>query len=154
MIKKELIEKLASSDLSEEYFIVSITIKKGNIIEVLIDGDNGVTIQKCIDVSRSIENNLDREEEDFELSVSSAGISKPFKVYRQYTKNIGKKVEINTIDNKPISGILKSVDEKGFDLEVITLERLEKKKKKVEVVKTHRFEFEAKPEVKNIISFK
>lgn len=154
MIKKELIEKLATAGLSEEYFIVDISVKKGNVIDVLVDGDNGVTIQKCIDVSRSIEHNLDREAEDFELSVSSAGLGKPLKVYRQYVKNIGKKVEVNVEENKPLAGTLKSVDENGFELETVSMERLEKKKKKVEVVKVHRFEFDAKPVVKNIISFK
>lgn len=154
MIKKELIETLANQALTEEYFIVDISIKKGNVIEVIVDGDDGVSIQKCIDVSRSIENNLDRDAEDFELSVSSSGLGKAFKVHRQYVKNIGNKVEVNTEDSKPLTGIITAVDEKGFDLEVTTLERPAPKKKKVEVINNHRFEFASKPVVKNTISFK
>ena len=154
MIDKQLIEQLTLRELSEEYFIVNISIKKGNVIEVIIDGDHGVSIQKCVDVSRSIEHNLDRDIEDFELSVSSFGLNKPFKVYRQYAKNIGKEVEVIPAEGKPVAGILKQVDNEGFDLEVNSLEHIEEKKKKVKVVKTLRFSFNSKPKVKNIISFK
>lgn len=154
MISKELIENIAQKELSDEFFIVSLSISKKNEIELLIDGDNGVTIQKCVDVSRSIEQSLDRDAEDYELSVSSAGLGKPFKVYRQYVKNIGQEVEVSTGEDKPVSGVIKSVDEKGFELEVKSIEKLENKKKKVEVVKVLRYEFDTKPTVKNIISFK
>jgi ribosome maturation factor RimP len=148
MIKKEQIEEYVLDALSEEYFVVSIQVKKGNAIEVLIDGDNGLSIQKCIDVSRSIEQKLDRDSEDFELNVSSAGLGKPFKVHRQYTKNIGQEVEVAPAEGKQVSGIIKNVDDKGFDLEVKTLE------KTTEVIKTLRFQFDENPKVKNIISFK
>lgn len=154
MIKQELIENLVSDALTDEYFIVQVSVKKGNVIDVIIDGDNGVAIQKCVEVSRQIEQNLDRETEDFELTVSSAGLSNPFLVYRQYLKNIGKEVEVKTGNEKPITGTIKEVDLIGFDLETRTLEKEEGKNKKVEVVKTIRFNFDSKPEVKNSISFK
>jgi ribosome maturation factor RimP len=154
MIKQDFIEKLVSETLTEEYFIVQVTVKKGNVIDVVIDGDNGVTIQKCVDVSRQIEQNLDRETDDFELTVSSAGLDNPFLVYRQYFKNIGKKVEVRTNNQKPVSGTLIQVDQEGFKLEISTLEKEEGKSKKVEVVKTIRYNFDTKPEVKNFISFK
>ncbi len=152
MIKKEQIEKYALEALSDEYFIVSIQVKKGNIIDIIIDGDHGVSIQKCIDVSRSVEGELDRDIEDFELNVSSAGLGKPFTVRRQYEKNIGKEVEVTPANDKQVSGVIKSVDDDGFDLEVKTIEK--EKKKKIEVVKTLRFNFADNPRVKNIISFK
>lgn len=154
MISKEQIEPLALNALSEEYFIVDISVKKGNVIEVTIDGDKGVSIQKCVDVSRSIENNLDRDAEDFELSVSSAGLGKPFKVKRQYEKNIGNEVEVVSGEGKPISGNIVGVDDEGFELEIKTKEKVADSKKKVEVVKKHRFLFSSKPKVRNIISFK
>jgi len=154
MIKKELIEKLISEILTDEYFIVEVTIKTGNSIEVVIDGDNGINIQKCVDVSRHIEQHLDRESEDFELNVSSAGLGNPFKIYRQYLKNIGKNVEVRLNNEKPVTGTLVKVDAEGFDLETTTLEKQEGKSKKVEVVKTLRFNFENNPEVRNSISFK
>jgi len=152
MIKKEQIEKYTQEALSDEYFIVSIQVRKGNIIDVIIDGDNGVNIQKCIDVSRAVEGKLDRDIEDFELNVSSAGLGKPFKVHRQYKKNTGKEVEVTPANEKQVSGVIKSVDDDGFDLEVKTIEK--EKKKKIEVLKTLRFNFKDSPGVKNIISFK
>lgn len=154
MIKQEQIKKLALEALSDEFFIVGITVSSTNSIEVTIDGDKGVTIQKCVEVSRHIEQELDRENEDFELSVYSAGLGRPFIVHRQYIKNIGAKVEVVMPNAKPISGIIKSVDETGFDLETTTLEKEEGSKKKVEVIRIQRFTFDSNPEVKNIISFK
>ncbi|MCF8359419.1 MAG: ribosome assembly cofactor RimP [Prolixibacteraceae bacterium] len=154
MIETEKIEQLANEALTDEYFIVEIRVNKANVIEVTIDGDNGISIQKCVEVSRHIEHNLDRDAEDFELSVSSPGLGKPFKVYRQWVKNIGNRVEVTIAGNKPVSGVLKSVGPEGFDLEIKTLEKADGKKKKVEVNRTESFRFDQKPEVKNIISFK
>ena len=154
MITNEQIEKLVLEAIEEEFFLVAISIKKGNVIEVLLDGDNGISIQKCVEVSRHIEGSLDRELEDFELSVSSAGLGRAFKVYRQYVKNIGNEVEVNSKEGKPVKGTLTKVDEQGFEIEVKTKERLENKKKKVEVIQNFQFLFSDEPEVKNIISFK
>lgn len=73
-----------------DLFLISCKISPLNQIEIIIDGDEGVSIQDCLDCSRAVENNLDREEEDFELSVLSAGISNPLQTTRQYIKNIGR----------------------------------------------------------------
>lgn len=154
MITNEQIEKLVHEAIEEEFFLVSVSIKKGNVIEVLLDGDNGISIQKCVEVSRHIEGSYDRDIEDFELSVSSAGLGRAFKVHRQYTKNIGREVEVNPKNEKPVKGLLKVVDEEGFEIEVKTKEKLENKKKKVEVIHNFRFLFTDEPEVKNIITFK
>ena len=154
MIKQEIVEKLVSDVLSEEYFIVQVSVRSGNVIEVIIDGDKGVTIQKCVDVSRHVEQSLDRETEDFELSVLSAGLGNPFRVYRQYLKNIEKEVEVTVPGENRITGVITEVNPEGFVLESKSLVKEEGKKKKVEVVSKHRFNFDSKPEVKNIISFK
>ncbi len=154
MITNEQIEKLVHEAIEEEFFLVSVSIKKGNVIEVLLDGDNGISIQKCVEVSRHIEGSFDRDIEDFELSVSSAGLGRAFKVHRQYTKNIGREVEVNPKNDKPVKGLLTKVDDEGFDIEVKTKEKLENKKKKVEVIHNFRFLFDDEPEVKNIITFK
>ncbi|HPS12556.1 MAG TPA: ribosome assembly cofactor RimP, partial [Prolixibacteraceae bacterium] len=145
--------RLVSETLSEEFFVVQISLKPGNRIEIIMDGDNGVSIQKCVEISRHVEENLDRESEDFELNVSSAGLGNPFKIYRQYLKNIGKKVEVKQNNEKPVTGILVNVDPEGFDLEITSREKQEGKNKKVEVVKTVRFRFDNNPEVRNSISF-
>ncbi|HNZ72626.1 MAG TPA: ribosome assembly cofactor RimP [Prolixibacteraceae bacterium] len=154
MIKKEIIEQLTADVLTGEFFLIQVTVKQGNVIEVIIDGDNGVSIQKCVDVSRYIEQHLDRESEDFELSVYSAGLGNPFKVYRQYVKNIGKEVDVKLGEEKPLSGTILSVDENGFDLETKVSIKDEATRKKKEVKKVVRFNFTDQPEVKNSITFK
>ena len=74
----------------ENLFLIDLKIKGNNEIVVVIDGDQGVTVQDCINVSRKVEHNLDREEEDFSLEVTSAGVSEPLQIPRQYKKNIGR----------------------------------------------------------------
>lgn len=71
-------------------FLIDLTITDSFKIIVNLDGDNGVALQDCIDVSRAIENNLDREEQDFSLEVASVGVGSPLKMVRQYKKNVGR----------------------------------------------------------------
>lgn len=154
MIKKEIIEQLTADVLTGDFFLIQVTVKQGNDIEVIIDGDNGVSIQKCVEVSRYIEQHLDRESEDFELSVYSAGLGNPFKVYRQFVKNIGKKVDVKQGEENPLSGTILNVDENGFDLETKVTIKDEATRKKKEEKKVVRFNFTDQPEVKNSITFK
>ena len=83
-------------------FLIDLTITDNFKIIVTLDGDNGVALQDCIDVSRAIENNLDREEQDFSLEVASVGVGSPLKMVRQYKKNVGRtlivKLAIQTIE--------------------------------------------------------
>ena len=97
-------------------FLIDLEITDAFKIIVAIDGDNGVTLQDCIDISRAVENNLDREEQDFSLEVASAGVSKPLKNVRQYKKNIGRTLKVKTA-NETIEGILTSVDDEKITLE-------------------------------------
>ena len=71
-------------------FLIDLTITDSFKIIVNLDGDNGVALQDCIDISRAIENNLDREEQDFSLEVASVGVGSPLKYVRQYKKNVGR----------------------------------------------------------------
>ena len=71
-------------------FLIDLTITDSFKIIVNLDGDNGVALQDCIDISRAIENNLDREEQDFSLEVASVGVGSPLKMVRQYKKNVGR----------------------------------------------------------------
>ena len=80
-------------------FLIDMAINESNKIIVTLDGDSGVTLQDCIDVSRKIESNLDREEVDFSLEVASAGVSSPLKLERQYKKNIGRTLSVKTISS-------------------------------------------------------
>lgn len=137
-MKTEEIKHLIEPILTEHHlFLVELKISKDNVIEVFVDALEGVNIQTCIAVSREIESSLNRDEEDFELTVSSAGIGYPFKVEQQYQKNLGKSVEIKLNDHTKLNGILLR-----FTPEEIVIEQEEKKiiegSKRKQLVKTER----------------
>ena len=98
MAFREKVEKLLSDALAEKpsVFLIDLQITEGYKIIVTLDGDNGVTLQDCIDISRAIEHNLDREEHDFSLEVASGGVSTPLKLVRQYKKNVGRTLKVKT----------------------------------------------------------
>lgn len=98
MTFREQVTKLLEEGLSEkpEMFLIDLSISDNYKIIVTLDGDKGVNLQDCIDVSRIIENNLDREEHDFELEVASVGVGSPLKLKRQYIKNIGRTLKVKT----------------------------------------------------------
>lgn len=101
MIAKEKIISLAEEALKDtDQYVVNVTVSKDNVIELFIDSDTAVTIDDCVDVSNYIEGHLDRDAEDFELSVSSAGIDEPLLVTRQYGKYIGSNVFITKKDGE------------------------------------------------------
>lgn len=98
MTFKEKVSELLNAGLEEKpsIFLIDLTITDAFKIIVTLDGDNGVTLQDCIDISRAIEHNLDREEQDFSLEVASGGVSAPLKLVRQYKKNIGRTLQVKT----------------------------------------------------------
>ncbi|KFF15214.1 MULTISPECIES: ribosome assembly cofactor RimP [Flavobacterium] len=102
MTFKEKVNVLIAEGLLEKpsIFLIDLTITDAFKIIVSLDGDNGVLLQDCIDVSRAIENNLDREEQDFSLEVASVGVGSPLKMVRQYKKNIGRTLIVNTNGEK------------------------------------------------------
>ena len=104
----------------KEYFLVEITVSPDNKILVEIDHKEGVWIEDCVELSRFIESRLNREEEDFELEVGSAGIGQPFKVLQQYINYVGEEVEVLTKDGRKLSGVLKEADENHF---VVTIQK-------------------------------
>jgi len=154
MINKELIRSLIDEKLTDDMFVVDIQVSTGNAISVLIDSDNGLSIDQCVAFSRQIEHNLDRDEEDFQLEVSSPGLTQPFKVLRQYQKNIGREIEVTTNDGDKHTGILKEAGEDGIILEESRRERVEGKKKKVTVTENLPFSFDKIRTAKSVISFK
>ncbi len=134
MITVEKIQALIDEKLEgTDFYVVSLDISPSNKIIVEMDGDNGFPISECINFSRQIEHNLDRESEDFSLEVSSPGLNKPFKLTRQYLKNIGKTVVSKSGDGEKVKGKLIQADEEKITIETSRKERLEKKKKKVEI---------------------
>ena len=115
---KNKVEELLQNGLDErqDLFLISMTMGTDNAIKVVIDGDNGVLVEDCMFISRAIEHNLDREEEDFSLEVLSAGATSPLTIPRQYKKNIGRNLEVKTNDNKNIEGQLVEADENTIQL--------------------------------------
>ncbi len=113
-------EKIEGTDL----FVVSIKVLPSNRIKVFIDAVGGMDVKDCISISRHIEGNLDREKEDFELEVSSPGLTEPFQHPLQYKKNVGRNIKVTTEEGKNIKGELVS-----FEDDRITV-KPEKRKKK------------------------
>ena len=98
-------------------FLVNLSINDSFKITIDLDGDNGVNLQDCISISREVEGNLDREEQDFSLEVASAGLSSPLKFVRQYKKNIGRTLKVKTISSEEIEATLLAVDDEKITLE-------------------------------------
>ncbi|MFH6998474.1 ribosome assembly cofactor RimP [Flavobacterium sp. FlaQc-57] len=102
MTFKEKVNGLITEALLDKpsIFLIDLAISDSFKISVGLDGDNGVALQDCIDVSRAVENNLDREEQDFSLEVASVGVGSPLKMTRQYIKNIGRTLIVTTNTEK------------------------------------------------------
>src|SRR5690606_7455438 len=92
-------------------FLIDLTITDAFKVIVTLDGDNGVTLQDCIDISRAIEHNLDREEQDFSLEVASAGVSSPLKHLRQYKKNVGRTLIVKLESEKIEAKLTEATDD-------------------------------------------
>ncbi|MCE4566211.1 ribosome assembly cofactor RimP [Maribellus sp. CM-23] len=153
MIAKEIIEKLVREKLDERMFIVEINVSSTNVIHIFVDSYDGMTIEQCIAISRNVEHNLDREEEDFALEVSSPGLTESFKVKEQYIKYTGKAIKVVTEDQK-LEGLLKSTSDEGIVLETSGKEKVEGQKKKQLVVKEYNLKYDDIKSAKAVISFK
>ena len=155
MIDKNKVKELALEWLEgKEYFLVDTTVDKENKITVEIDHRDGVWIEDCCELSRWIEEHLDRDVEDFELEVGSAGIGQPLKVLQQYVNSIGYDVEVMTAEGKRLEGMMKSADADGFVVTVIEKQRVEGKKRPQLVEVDKAFGYSDVKWVKNIIDFK
>ena len=117
MAFKDKISGLLEEALKEKpsLFLVDLTITEAFKVIVTLDGDNGVNLQDCIDVSRAVDYNLDREEQDYALEVASAGVSTPLKLVRQYRKNIGRTLKVKTT-TETIEAVLEQVSDESIVL--------------------------------------
>lgn len=154
MITKEEISKLVSNRLSSDMFLVDVSVSSKNVINVYIDGYNGITIDDCVDLSRYIENKLDRDKEDFELQVSSAGLGQPYKIIEQYHKNQGNDVEVILNDGQKITGTLIETDNDNITINYKRKFKTEGKKKKIEELIEKKISFNQIKTTKTIILFK
>jgi ribosome maturation factor RimP len=153
MIDKIKIAELVNEKLTDDQFLVDVTVSSNNVIHVMVDSDSGISINQIVEISRFVESNLDREVEDFELSVFSAGLSEPFSLVRQYKKNIGTEIEVLLTSGQKLTGILIKADDQEIELEVTTKEKSEGSKKKELVTRVHFFKYPEIKEAKKVLKF-
>lgn len=155
MIDKNIVRRLVDEWLEgKEYFLVDIQISPDSKVVVEIDHTDGVWIEDCVELSKFIEENLSRDEEDYELEVGSAGLGQPFKVPQQYINFIGKEVEVLDHDGRKVSGVLKSVDGNKFVVSVNEKVHVEGKKRPVKMDVDHEYDMNEVKYTKYLISFK
>ena len=139
MIDSKFVESVVNEWLADkDYFLVEVTVSADDRIVVVIDHAEGVWIEDCAELSRYIESRLDRDSEDFELEVGSAGLGQPFRVHRQFEIHVGKPVETQTRDGHKYQGTLTEVTDDGFTVEVETKVKPEgAKRPRKEIVSMH-----------------
>ncbi|MBP5219532.1 ribosome maturation factor RimP [Bacteroidales bacterium KHT7] len=155
MIDKNIVRNLVEEWLEDkEYFLVDVMVDANNKVVVEIDHAEGVWIEDCVELSRFIESRMDRDAEDYELEVGSAGIGQPFKVVQQYINHVGKEVEVLTKEGKKLVGVLKDANDSQFVVSVPTKVKEEgaKRPKLVDIDET--FTYDNIKYTKYLISFK
>ena len=154
MLKKETLVQLVKDYISknESIFLVDLILTRSNQIEILIDSFTGISIKNCISLSRHIESSLDREVCDFSLQVASAGLSEPFKVFKQYKKSVGKDVNVFLKNGQELIGkIIDAKEGQGIMLETSTNKK--QGKKKLQIIEQQSLSFEQIDRTKVVISF-
>jgi len=152
---KERVNELLQSVLEEnkQLFLIDLAIDSNQKITITLDGDKGVSVQDCIRVSRAIENNLDREEEDFSLEVASCGATSPLKLTRQYVKNIGRFLEVKLQSGVKLEGKLTQANDDQITLEWKAREPKPVGKGKVTVHKKEEIAYNDIVQAKVVIKF-
>lgn len=131
MINANTVRTLAENHLEGGTgFIVDVRVSEGNAISILLDDDEGTSIEKCISLSRHLESMLDRDAEDFSLDVSSPGLDQPLKMHRQYLKNIGRDVQLKITGAGKVEGKLTKATEEEVTIVIREKRRIEGRKAK------------------------
>lgn len=155
MIETSAVKALVEEWLADkDYFLTDLTISADDRIVVEIDHKDGVWIEDCVELSRHIEDGLNREEEDFELEVGSAGIGQPFKVLRQYEIHQGEEVEVVTRDGRKLTGTLSAVTPETFAVTITEKVRVEGKKRPVTQQRDVTLSYDEVKSTKYVIRFK
>ena len=155
MIDNKKVRELVAEWLADkEYFLVDVEISSDNRIVIEIDHADGVWIEDCVELSRYIEERLDRDVEDYELEVGSAGLGQPFKVEQQYKNFIGKDVEVLTAEGKKFQGVLRAVDGRDFSVGVEEKVQVEGKKRPVKQEVLRQFNMDQVKYTKYLLNFK
>ena len=155
MIDRNVVSGIVNEWLEDkEYFLVDVSVTPDDKIVVEIDHAEGVWIDDCVELSQFIESKLDREEEDYELEVGSAGIGQPFKVLQQYLIHIGKEVEVLTKEGKKLEGVLKDANEENMTVTIQKKVKLEGSKRPKMVEEDVTYKYDEIKYTKYLISFK
>ena len=154
MVISDIKDAMEGAVVARKCFIVDIKISKNSEIELTIESEEGcVELDDCVELSRIFESKFDRDTEDYELTVSSAGLDQPFKVLKQYEKAIGSAVEVQLKGGKKLTGELTSADMNGIGLRYTTREAVPGKKKKETVEHSEFFGFETVNSVRPHLEF-
>lgn len=136
----DIVDAIGGEIVARGCFIVDISVSKDNDIVLTIESENGkIELDDCVSLSRFFETKFDREVEDYSLTVSSAGLDQPFKVFKQYQKALGSKVEVSLKGGRKMVAILEAADEESITLKYSAKEAVEGKKKKEIVEHVDRF---------------
>jgi ribosome maturation factor RimP len=155
MISEERIKTILEGIIADKNaFLVKLSVSKGNKIKILIDNDQGLSIDDCVQISRHVEKHLNRDEEDFDLEVSSPGLNEPLRVKKQYLKNIGRIVEVITSDGKKHRGELLDVTNDSITIAESKKVKKGSSKKKQTITEQETFSFEDINSTKVVVSFK
>jgi ribosome maturation factor RimP len=130
MINREKLAETIQEHLEgSDKFLVDLKVNpRNNKILVLLDGDTGVSIKDCVKLSRHIESVFDRDQEDYDLEVSSAGIGTPLTMTRQYRLNLGRLIQLQLADDRKIRGKLAEILDNGIRIEPESPKKGKKKK--------------------------
>ena len=152
MIDKTTLEQVINEALEgTKMYLVTIKVSKDNVIDVALDSDEDITIDDCVAVNDAVLAAFDRDDEDYELTMGSYGITSPLLLPRQYRKNVGYEVEVLTADGRKLKGIIADADDEGFTLTTTVKKKLEGKKRPELVEEQERFSYNDIKQTKNII---
>lgn len=155
MIEKAKVSRIVEEWLADkEYFLVGVDVSAEGKILVEIDHREGVWIDDCVALSQYIESRLNRDEEDYELEVGSAGLGQPFRVLQQYLNHVGQQVEVLTQDGQKLTGVLAQADAEGITLTVERKVKPEGAKRPKLVQEDLRMGYSEIKQTKYLISFK
>ena len=150
----DIIDAIGGEIVARGCFIVDISVSKDNDIVLTIESENGkIELDDCVSLSRFFETKFDRETEDYSLTVSSAGLDQPFKVFKQYEKALGSKVEVSLKGGKKMVAVLEAANEESITLKYSVKEAVEGKKKKELVEHVDRYTMDQVNAVKPFIEF-
>ena len=154
MIISDIKDAIGEEIVARGFFLVDVTVSKENDIVITVESESGIVeLEDCVSLSRYFETRFDRETEDYSLTVSSAGLDQPFKVFRQFEKAVGSKVEVSLKGGKKLVATLAEADPESITLKYTAKEAVEGKKKKELVEHVDRFTMDQVNAVRPYISF-